>query len=477
MTDVPKIPNHVLRCIREEERQETREEFAVAMAAAAKRLGEKIECDVRTVARWEDGDTTKPYPAYRRVLSAFLGRPFSELGFPVSARAAHTSITTIHCLPGELGPGAGDGGSRIVTPTALIGPQARSGGQGSEFRESGTDTRGIERLVAMSARRAFQFGTSADASNTGQMALEQLRAETARLAVAYEQNPLPEVIGDIVALQDQAFVLLEGRQRPGESRELYVIGGLASGLLAKCANDLADPQNAMTHARAAVVCSENAEFPSLTAWVRGIQCLIAYWAGSPHETIRYAQLGSRLPGVEGSVTVWLHSLEARAWAALGNSEESQRAVGQANRARDEMVISELDELGGFCYYPRPRQLYYAAGASALIPDQYAQAEAYANEALAEYEVAPTTQRAWSDVLGTHTDLAVARVHSGDLEGTSEAIRPVLDLPIPQRIHGVVVSVRRVHQAITASEAGGSLARGLQEEIEAYCRTPAASLPR
>jgi tetratricopeptide (TPR) repeat protein len=78
-------PNKVLRRIREEERQETREEFAESIASQALMLGENISCNYRTIARWEDGDTTNPYPAYRRVLSALLGRPFSELGFSKKA--------------------------------------------------------------------------------------------------------------------------------------------------------------------------------------------------------------------------------------------------------------------------------------------------------------------------------------------------------------------------------------------------------
>jgi hypothetical protein len=448
------------------------ETFEVQFRRAAVALGAQqdeprlktVTVSVRQFERWYSGQVkTRPHPDSCRVLEHMFGYPVDQL--LMSADQA-TSQTIRHAALGEppsLAAGIRDPEARAVSPDAIW---AQDGGS--------VDS---ERIVTMAARKAFRFGTSADSSNTGRMALDQLRAETARLAVAYEQLPLPQVVGDIAALQDQAFVLLEGRQRPRETRELYVIAGLASGLIAKCANDLADTHAAMTHARAAIVCSENAEFPSLTAWIRGIQCLITYWAGSPRETIRYARLGLQLPEVTGSVTVWLHSLEARAWAALGNAQESVRAVNLANDARDVMALSELDQLGGFCYFPRPRQLYYAAGANALLHARHEQAERYAEEALKEYRIAPSAERAWSDVLGTHTDLAIARVNGGDLEGVSEAIQPVLELPVPQRIHGMVVSVLKVHQAITAGEPDAPLARELQEEIETYCRTPAASLPR
>src|SRR5450755_1288834 len=74
-------PNRILRRIREMERQETREEFAESVVEAARALGVKIACNYRTIARWEDGETAIPHPAYRRALSALLNRPFRELGF------------------------------------------------------------------------------------------------------------------------------------------------------------------------------------------------------------------------------------------------------------------------------------------------------------------------------------------------------------------------------------------------------------
>ena len=74
----------------------------------------------------------------------------------------------------------------------------------------------------MAARRAMRFGAAADASNVGSESLDQLRTETGRLAVAYLQQPLSHILDDIVSLQDHTFTLLEGRQRPRESRDLWI---------------------------------------------------------------------------------------------------------------------------------------------------------------------------------------------------------------------------------------------------------------
>ena len=158
----------------------------------------------------------------------------------------------------------------------------------------------------------MRFGAAADGSNVGSDSLDQLRTETGRLALAYLQQPLSQILGDIVSLQDHTFTLLEGRQRPRETRDLYVIGSLASGMLAKASHDLRDPHLAMTHAHSALLCAKNAEHSALTAWVRGLESLITYWAQRPREALDYAQAGQDLPGLTGTVSIWLASLEARA---------------------------------------------------------------------------------------------------------------------------------------------------------------------
>jgi transcriptional regulator with XRE-family HTH domain len=76
-----KAPNLVLRRIREQERHETREEFAEAMTRVARALGEDVFPDAKYVGRLETGQIRYPRPVYRRILAELCGRPFSQLGF------------------------------------------------------------------------------------------------------------------------------------------------------------------------------------------------------------------------------------------------------------------------------------------------------------------------------------------------------------------------------------------------------------
>ncbi|MGH8888027.1 MAG: hypothetical protein ACRDYX_23310, partial [Egibacteraceae bacterium] len=222
----------------------------------------------------------------------------------------------------------------------------------------------MERQAAMAARRAFRFIATAEGSNVGPGTLDQLRDEVVRLARAYLIQPIPTLLGDLVEVQDVAFRLLEGRQRPDQTRELYLLAGVMSGLTAEASLGLGATHAAMTQARAAYVCADNAGHDGLRAWVRGFQSMTAYWAGWPHEALRYAQLGADPAArATGTSAVYVPALEARAWAVLGGVGESRAAIERARTAREQVTPDELDEFGGQLTFTRPRQLYYAADAA------------------------------------------------------------------------------------------------------------------
>lgn len=320
----------------------------------------------------------------------------------------------------------------------------------------------------------------AEGTNVGPETLRQLQDEVRRLAAAYPQQPLPRLFCDLVDAQDVSFRLLEGRQRPNQTRELYLLAGVTSGMLAKASHDLGDPHAAMTQARTAYVCADNADHDGLRMWVRGLQSLVAYWAGWPHEAVRYAQLGpDAATRTNGTAAVWLAALEARAWAVLGDGRAARTAIERANTAREQARPDELDQLGGLLTFTRPRQLYYAADAMVWLPGEEERAEHDAVQAVAAYENAEEAERSFSDEAGSHADLALARASRRELEGAREALRPVLDLPPERRIGGIIASAMRVHAALRGPGYGGlPAAREAQEEIEAFCQAPAAAaLPR
>src|ERR1017187_2363532 len=203
------------------------ETFAVQFERAAGKLAEedgepglaKVSVSVRQFERWYGGEgRAAPHPDSCRILERMFGYPVQQLLAPANRVSHETSLT-----PGEEEPRPT--AAKALQPGVIWTPGAFVPGGFRLTEDSALSD--PERNLAMAARRAMRFRALAGPSNIAGESMDQLWAETSRLAIASLQQPLPVITGDIVSLQDIVFSLLEGRQRPRESRDLYVIGGLA----------------------------------------------------------------------------------------------------------------------------------------------------------------------------------------------------------------------------------------------------------
>ncbi|MGH4011657.1 MAG: hypothetical protein ACRDTH_26415 [Pseudonocardiaceae bacterium] len=389
----------------------------------------------RQAYRWVAGAVRGlPYPQAQATLEKMFGEPVERLfGPPYGADALR------RCLDGST-PGRG---------------HARTDWEGQ--------------VITMSADRARDFLSRIEASNVGAETLDQLADDVRRLVVDFQQQPLPTLLSDLVDIQDRAFTLLEGRQRPEQSRDLYLLAGITCGLMARASHDLGASHDAMTQARTGYACADNAGHDGLRAWTRGLQALITYRSGQWEDSVRYAQSGAEAAArTRGTAAIWLASSEARALGALNRLDDAFAALARATEVRDRAEADELDSLGGVCTFGRPRQLYYAAEALSWGGQPEAtRAEQVALEALDAYATAPGRDRAFGGEAGTRSALALARVCQGQVDGAAEALRPVLDLPAAQRIHGIIISVEQVRSALSAIQNPGRDAIELAGAIEGW----------
>ncbi|MBE1574514.1 helix-turn-helix domain-containing protein [Amycolatopsis roodepoortensis] len=395
------------------------------------------EMSERQAYRWVNGDLKKrPYAHAQAALEQIFGEAASRL----------------------LGPAVGSGLVLQASPMETIGlppDHERYDWQ--------------RQVIARSAMRAREFLSRTEVSNVGTETLDQLTDDVRRLTVAYQQEPLEALVGDMSETQNQVFGLLEGRQRPKQSRDLYLLAGVASGLMARASHDIGASDEAMVHARAAFAAADNAGHDGLKAWVKGLQSLIAYWAGRYSDSIKYARQGGEFAERSRNTSaVWLASGEARSLAALGQFDDAREAVDRATEARELVRRDDLDDLGGFCTFNRPRQLYYAAEALAWAgSDAAASTERFALEAIAAYETAPAGDRAFGDEAGTRCALAVARIARSEFDGAADAMTEVLELPTGQRTHGVVTAVGHVQRSLAAIEAEGRALNELGDSMRAF----------
>jgi hypothetical protein len=425
------------------EQDRTYDELASDFDRQARELGEDATISSRHLRRLASGERDGTTPVTRRVLQHVFGHPVDQL---------LTSWT-----------------DRTV---GLIEPISPSG-KTSHIRTA-TD-RG---MIQMAANRARQFALITGQVGLTADALEQIHEDVHELAMAYPQRPLSEILSDLVNNQDLIFSLLENRQQPGQARHLYFLAGVNGGLLAKASHDLANPHAAMTQARTAFMCADHADHDGLRAWLRGLQALVAYWSNRHNEAIRFAQQGADFAVRSRNTSmVWLAMNEARSWAALGNSVNTTAAIQRAEDAWSRVEPDEMDELGGIATFSRQRQLYYAGDALAWLPSEARQAERYSQEAVTEYSDTSRPEWAFGDQAGSYSNSAIARIQQREIEGATDALTPVLDLPSEQRINGIIKSVEHVHQVLsTAGPANSPESRALQEHIEFFTRTPLKALP-
>ncbi|MDT0445707.1 hypothetical protein [Streptomyces johnsoniae] len=394
--------------------------------------------------RWCAGTVT-PQPDARRVLERLFGFSADELLAPVATPAA---------------PARGD--------------------LGSAAEDDDSDQHDLKRSAAMAAQRAMKWAMTAESQQVGPETMAHMREEVHRLAVAYPRVALGTILDDLVDVQDTIFRILEsGWTKPGQARDLHLLAALASGILAKASHDLGDPVSAMRQARAAYICADQADHAAARGWIRGLQSLVAYWAGRPEDAAHYARSGeAATPQDTGTVRVWLAGLQARAAAVLGDADGMSAAIRKGEDARDRVQLDDLDAIGGLVTFPYVRELYYTAEAEVLLPGATPTAEQRAVAAVAAYESADRADWAYGDEAGARTNLALARISGDQLDGAAEAIRPVLDLPTGQRTAGIVISAQRVHRALAETPSRNALpARELRVEIEAFAAAPARTLSR
>ena len=421
------------------QRDRTYEELVDDFHHVAREMKEQATLSPRHLRRLASGQRSGTTPVTRRVLQHMFGRPADQLLQPWTAQHTLSQST----------------------------PSGRT-------RPSGTSER---ELIAMAAQRARQFTLSSQPTVSTE-SIEQVNDDVRRLATAYPQRPLSELLGDLVDVQHGVYQLLENRHRPQQARELYLLAGVVGGLLAKASHDLADSHAALTQARAAFVCADNADHDGLRAWLRGLQTMVAYWAGRPAESVRYARSGAEYAArSKGTVSVWLPASEARALAVLGDLDGTWAAIRRAEQAWEQVEHDQLDQLGGICTFTRARTLYYAADALAWLPDQGAATEHYASQALLAYSDTTAPDWAFSDQAGSYADLAIARLRRGEIDGAAEAIAPVLALEPERRINGIIHSVQRVHTSLRSKFGGDQRAGGMLEAIESFMRTSASASVR
>ncbi|MFG2136597.1 helix-turn-helix domain-containing protein [Streptomyces sp. NPDC048650] len=113
----------------------------------------------------------------------------------------------------------------------------------------------LRSLATGAAQSSSEFAEFMSSSNVSADELEQFGFALARIATDYVHAPLLPLFTELVTVRDELFDRLQGRQRPQQSRELFMLAGTACLLLAHASQNLGEQASAMAQIRTARMCA------------------------------------------------------------------------------------------------------------------------------------------------------------------------------------------------------------------------------
>ncbi|MGV9455394.1 XRE family transcriptional regulator [Streptomyces sp. NPDC003635] len=411
--------------------------------SSSQRSSEAIAADASLVGKWEKW----PGPSSRRpslpvllaMADVYACRPEDLLDLDDRKALPEGDL---RLLTGE----ATRGPSQPVAPVVLTASAEPTG------RE----------LVRLAADESATWAQWAEATNVGDIAVEQLMADTCELAQAYLTSDALALFVRTRVLRDRVFALLEGHQYPRQSSDLFVAAGYLCGLLAWMSSDLGQLRDADTQGRTAWLCAELAGHNELRAWVLSTRSKVAFWDGRLRDAVHHARRGATYRPT-GTVAVLLACQEADAWSQCAAESESLRALRRAEEARS--CIASEDDIGGIFSCHPARQQNYAAAVQLRIgrPKEALRAADHALELMRAEPV-----RAYGTEAQIHISQAAAHLTTGEAEGAAEALAPVFALPPDHRLEPVTRRLSELPVNAGRPPATSRTAVGLHAAIENFC---------
>ncbi|WTG17529.1 helix-turn-helix domain-containing protein [Streptomyces decoyicus] len=325
----------------------------------------------------------------------------------------------------------------------------------------------LRSLATGAAQSSSAFAEFISSSNVNTDELEQFGFTLARIATDYVHAPLLPLFTELVAVRDELFDRLQGRQRPQQSRELFMLAGTACLLLAHASQNLGEQASALAQIRTARLCAEQADHTGLRAWAAGTAALITEWSPQNRMALKLTEHAAQLAPA-GETRIRIAAIEARAAARIGDHELALAAIDRMRQAREETPLhDEVEQFGGLLTFPLAKQDYYLGGTYTLL-GKHPEAHRHATAAIAAYRSGPREERSYGDEALAHIDLITAGILQGDPDGATTALQHVLDLPPQMRIRQLGSAMDRLGSLMRRTDLKGNRTIGqLADLIHGY----------
>lgn len=458
-----------------------------AMRLSQRDFGNDLGISGRSISKWEAADVEfVPRPESQAILDTKLRQVSDEVRERFELILATTPADD-EAEPGmgKIVTGSEDSGDdsddrKIITARPAV-PENGQAPLNSEMVEGvvlgaisqDSPNVPVSALIQASTADAAKITMSAGRELIDQVAMEQFFEEVRRLAIIYIDSTAGvdrAVLERATELRGILQKLTAAYRDPSQSSDLYLMIGLLSAICSQACLDLGYPEEAMAQARASFIMGELAGHDGLRAWILGTRSLIARFQGRYDQALSYARRGLQY-ATSGTALVRLHCGEGQTLAHMGDAANAIDALNLAKEAREH--VNSADVVSGLFTFSEAKQTYYSGSSLQWLSGEKnaKAAEAESMRAIRMFQEADPENSSGDELLA-HVYLGNSRLTLGEIEGSMEALRPVLDLPVSERNAWQRKRMCQVASRLEmASFSDSRLAISARDEISSFIEVP------
>jgi hypothetical protein len=299
-------------------------------------------------------------------------------------------------------------------------------------------------------------------TNVDEIRLEELWADINYLGNAYTRTSPNAILQQLKFVHEQAVTLLKGRQRPKQTRDLFLISAKCCAMMAWISGDLGRYGSAHELTSAAWLYTQYTGDHLARRWVRTSQARVAFWAGNAVESAQLAADGLRYNVGDRLTDTPLILAEARGWSSVQAEQQVLDAIGRWARIEDAEPDPGVEDR--FFNITKDRR-HYMAGTSLLSVGQ-------ADPALREFRAAKLAyaglalEHRWEAMEPMiRIDTGRAHLRLGDLDGAAAEVEPLLTADVSRQPDMVRATLKILAAELSAPRwRGAATAKNLVEAL-------------
>lgn len=312
----------------------------------------------------------------------------------------------------------------------------------------------VRHLVVVAASQSISHAENVRVTGMSEATLEEITAEVERLTREHLYASPAKIFPDTVRARDQIYRLLEQRQYPRQTEQLYFLAAITCVLLADGSVNLGLRRAAEEQLRASFAYAEIIGHNSLRLVCRRLQAWIAFWGDRPRRAWDLMNTAQEWATEPLGRAAMLNSLAVFA-ARMGRFDDARTALADCQDSFSSATGgSELFErIGGMFSYP-PAKMHQISTIACLNMGDAGAAASHAAASISEYESGPPELRAMNEI-AARFDLGAARLMLNDIDGVEDALGPALAVPQSNRLDYIVLRLKDFYQHFRTHEVARS----------------------